>query len=94
MSSGAHLDRPSRALRLYAVLFLVVLYVPILFLPLFSFNDSTYIAFPLKGFTLDWYAELMETPPMWDALWNSVKVGAAVSEIGRASCRERVYTKV
>ena len=84
MSSGAHLDRPSRALRLYAVLFLVVLYVPILFLPLFSFNDSTYIAFPLKGFTLDWYAELMETPPMWDALWNSVKVGAAVSVLSTA----------
>jgi len=31
----------------YAVLYLAFLYVPVLFLPLFSFNNSMFIAFPL-----------------------------------------------
>ena len=32
--------------------FLVFLYGPVLLMPLFSFNDSTFATFPLKGFTL------------------------------------------
>ena len=31
---------------------------PVLFLPLFSFNNSIYIAFPLKGFTVKWYESM------------------------------------
>ena len=33
------------SLLLYAVVYLAFLYVPVLFLPLFSFNDSIYVAF-------------------------------------------------
>ena len=44
-------------LGVYAVLYLAFVYIPVLFLPLFSFNDSIYIAFPLKGFTLEWYGK-------------------------------------
>ena len=39
-----------RLLYLYAVLFLLFLYGPILLAPLFSFNDSIFATFPLKGF--------------------------------------------
>ncbi len=52
-----------------------MLYVPVLFLPLFSFNDSIYVRFPLEGFTLQWYVELLHRDAVWNALWNSVKVG-------------------
>lgn len=34
------------------------LYLPIVVLAIFSFNDSDLMAFPLSGFTLKWYAEL------------------------------------
>ncbi len=37
---------------LYAILFLIFLYGPVLLMPLFSFNDSIFAIFPLKGFTL------------------------------------------
>lgn len=84
MSEASYIERSSRWLRLYAVLFLIVLYGPILFLPLFSFNASVYVAFPLSGFTTEWYAELFELAPMWDALWNSVRVGAVVSVLSTA----------
>ncbi len=39
--------RQAGGLALYAVLYLAFVYVPVLFLPLFSFNDALYIAFPL-----------------------------------------------
>ncbi len=42
-------------LPVYAVLFMVFLYGPMLLMPLFSFNDSTFATFPLKGFTTRHY---------------------------------------
>lgn len=63
----------------YAIAYLVFIYLPVLFLPLFSFNDSIYIAFPLKGFTLQWYRNMVDNPGLLDALMNSVKVGATVA---------------
>ena len=46
----------------YAIIYLTFIYLPVLFLPLFSFNKSKYIAFPLKGFTLQWYEKMINTP--------------------------------
>jgi spermidine/putrescine transport system permease protein len=66
---------------LYAVGYLVFLYAPVLLLPLFSFNDSIYVAFPLKGFTLQWYAQMAENGPLQAALASSLKVGIMVSVI-------------
>ncbi len=79
MSSGSYIKKPNRALQVYAAIFLIVLYVPVLFLPLFSFNDSIYVKFPLTGFTLEWYGDLFERQPVWNALMNSIKIGVCVS---------------
>ncbi len=79
MKSVAYIERPSRPLRTYAFLFLAFLYVPVLFLPLFSFNDSLYIAFPLKAFTAKWYAQMLANEPMHAALLNSLRVGVATA---------------
>ena len=43
MTEAAYIDRPNRPLYLYALAYLAFLYVPVLFLPLFSFNDAIYI---------------------------------------------------
>ena len=64
---------------LYAIIYLTFIYLPVLFLPLFSFNNSKYIAFPLKGFTLKWYYQMVNRPDMLEALLNSVKVGLIVA---------------
>ena len=63
----------------YAVIYLIFIYLPVLFLPVFSFNDSKYIAFPLKGFTLKWYEEMINNPSMLNALMNSIKIGLVVA---------------
>ena len=47
---------PRRSVTLIAVLFF--LYLPIAVLAVFSFNASPLMAFPLSGFTLEWYRYL------------------------------------
>lgn len=63
----------------YALFYLAFLYVPVLFLPLFSFNDSAFIAFPLTRFTLRWYREMLSDEALGRALANSLKVGCATA---------------
>ena len=79
MSDVSYIKRPNRPLLIYALIYLAFLYIPVLFLPLFSFNDSLYVAFPLKGFTTRWYAEMLDNEPMHAALLNSLKVGIVAS---------------
>lgn len=74
MSESSYIDRPNRPLHLYALGYIAFLYIPILFIPLFSFNDNIYVAFPLKGFTTQWYEAMVTDKPMWIALWNTLKV--------------------
>ena len=66
-------------LLIYAAIYLTFIYLPVLFLPLFSFNNSTYITFPLKDFTLKWYDKMIDSPDMHQALFNSIKVGLLVA---------------
>ena len=85
-SAVAHKPAPKRTpklgpLGIYACVYLAFIYLPVLFLPLFSFNDSTYIAFPLKGFTLEWYFQAFQSDGLIRALMNSIKVGVPVAII-------------
>ncbi|MDP5359389.1 MAG: hypothetical protein NWR52_04460, partial [Paracoccaceae bacterium] len=61
--------------------FLIVLYLPVLFIPLFSFNDSIYVRFPMQGLTIQWYVDLWTRESVWAALQNSLTVGLWVSVI-------------
>ncbi len=79
MSETSYIDRPNRPLLVYALAYLAFLYIPVLFLPLFSINDSIYVAFPLKALTSKWYVQLYHNEPMLSALFNSVKVGVTAS---------------
>jgi len=69
----------SKALPFYAFVYLAFLYVPVLVLPIFSFNDSQFIAFPLSGFTTRWYAGLAADTAMQHALFNSLKVATTTA---------------
>lgn len=77
-SSG---QKKNRSLQVYACIYLAFIYIPVLLLPIFSVNDSLYIAFPLKGFTLKWYESMLTNDAMHRALWNSIKVALAAATI-------------
>jgi spermidine/putrescine transport system permease protein len=77
------MTRPS-ALFIYAAAYLLFLYLPVLFLPLFSFSDGTIVAFPIKGWTLDWYRQLAGQGTLLEALGNSLIVGGVTAVFSTA----------
>lgn len=68
-----------RGLRIYAVVYLVFLYAPIVLLPVFAFNDGTIIAFPLQGFTTGWFVELARTEALREATLNSLFIAVVTA---------------
>ena len=84
-----------RLLTVYAGLLLVFLYLPALFLPLFSFNDSAIVSFPLRGFTTQWYENLMSETGMHRALVNSLKVAVSTAVVATllGLCGARAVTR-
>ncbi|RME87755.1 MAG: ABC transporter permease [Anaerolineae bacterium] len=67
------------ALNLYGLGGYLFLYLPIVILLIFSFNDSRSVA-QWHGFTLDWYVEMIHDEQIILSLWNSVFV-AVVSTL-------------
>lgn len=68
----------------YVLLYLLFLYLPVALIPLFSFNDSIQAAFPLQGFTTEWYRTLGGNEALRNSLVTSLQVGLAASLI--ATC--------
>lgn len=81
--------------RAYAFAYLAFLYAPVLLLPVFAFNDSAIIAFPLSGFTTAAFAQLRDTPALHDAVWNSLKVAVAAASLSTllGACAARAVAR-
>lgn len=71
--------RSGFGLRVYALIYLLFLYAPILLLPVFAFNSGTIIAFPLKGFTTEWFTQMLENVSLRNALTNSLTIAVSAS---------------
>lgn len=65
----------------YYWLLLLLLYLPIGILLLFSFHANATMTFPLRGLTTDWYARVFHTPNALDAVRNSAVVAAGSSAL-------------
>ncbi|MCP5280980.1 MAG: ABC transporter permease [Rhodoferax sp.] len=71
----------------YALLFFAFLFLPLLVVAVFAFNDAPYPAPPWRGFTLDWFiggagpdrVGLFADGPMLASLWTSVVVALWVT---------------
>ena len=71
----------SPVFRGYAIAYLIFIYAPIVLLPLFAFNDSKVIAFPLQGFTTAWFVEMWQDSTLWGAVRNSLTISVSVAVI-------------
>ncbi|MGL4309946.1 MAG: ABC transporter permease [Paracoccaceae bacterium] len=88
-------------LRTYAVAYLIFLFAPIILLPIFAFNASKIIAFPLSGFTTEWFKQAWGNAQLLEALKNSLIISltsAAVATLlgilaARASTRYEFKAK-
>jgi spermidine/putrescine transport system permease protein len=84
-------------LRSYTLFYLLFLYGPIILLPIFAFNDSKVVAFPLQGFTVQWFGEMAADANLRNAAKNSLIIALSVATIStvlgvfaaRASVRYR-----
>lgn len=66
-------------LQVYLVLFLLYLFLPLLVMSAATFNASRFpTVSPWTGTTLKWFGELWADQRMWEGLWSSFAVGAAV----------------
>ncbi len=72
-------SKTSKYLVIYVGVFLCFLYSPALLLPIFSFNDATIVAFPLQGFTLNWFGEVFQSDALIQATLNSLLVALVAS---------------
>ncbi|MDB5511850.1 MAG: transporter permease [Enterovirga sp.] len=72
------------ALGLYAALFLVFLLVPIVAVVWVSFSSASFITFPLPGYSLRWYARILEYKPFIDSLIVSIEVAVGSAILGAA----------
>lgn len=61
-------------LRLAYGTIVALLYLPIAILLVFSFNAGTRLSFPLRGFTLDWYAAVLADDALVESARNSLVV--------------------
>ena len=82
-------------LRAYAIGYLIFLYAPIFLLPIFAFNDSKIIAFPLSGFTTHWFAEMWSDAQLFNALKNSLIISGTTAIIATVLgiCAARASTR-
>jgi putative spermidine/putrescine transport system permease protein len=60
---------------------LAFVYVPLVLIGLYSFNESRIQAWPIKGYTLDWWSRALDNPGVRDAVWMSVKAAVGATAV-------------
>ena len=64
----------SPLLATFSLLVFAFLYLPIVVLIVYSFNQTGVGGFPPRHFTLHWYQQLFADGPIWDSVLNSLLV--------------------
>jgi spermidine/putrescine transport system permease protein len=65
----------------YFWVYVVLLYLPLLVLAVFSFHDSERMSLPWEGFSLRWYRTALHAPELLAALRTSVIVGLVTAVV-------------
>ena len=68
-------------LRLASAAVLIFLYLPLVILAIYAFNESRLQAWPPTGFTLHWFGEAANNPSVIEAITNSLIVATATTAI-------------
>src|SRR5215213_7337378 len=68
-------------LRVLTGLTLAFLYVPLLVIALYAFNERRTQTWPIPGFTLEWFGKAVDNPGVRDALLTSLKAGLGATAI-------------
>jgi putative spermidine/putrescine transport system permease protein len=72
------------ALRVGTAITLAFIYIPLIVIAIYAFNDSRSQAWPIDGLTLEWFDRAFHNPGVRDALWTSVKAATGATLIALA----------
>ena len=70
-----------RVLKTYVQLVYAFMYLPVAVVALFSFNSAEMLAFPMTGFTLDWYDVAIHDSRLLGGFANSILIAAPTALI-------------
>jgi putative spermidine/putrescine transport system permease protein len=77
-----HLSSGARwVLRIGTAITLGFIYVPLLVIGLYAFNERRTLSWPIPGFTLEWFERAFRNEGVRDALWTSVKAATGATVI-------------
>ena len=68
-------------LRIGTAITLAFIYLPLLVILLYAFNEKRVQTWPIEGLTLEWFDKAFNNPGVRDALWLSVKAGLGATAI-------------
>lgn len=94
MSANAASSKNATWLKGYILAYVLFLYLPIAIIPIFSFNNSIQAAFPLSGFTLEWYRSLVNNENLHRAFETSLIVGFSAAFLATAIGMTVAYMEV
>ena len=77
-----HLSSGTRwALRIGTAITLAFIYVPLVVIVIYAFNESRSQAWPIDGLTLEWFDRALNNPGVRDALWTSLQAALGATAI-------------
>ena len=77
-----HLSNGTRwLLRIGTAITLAFIYIPLIVIAIYAFNESRSQSWPIEGLTTEWFAKAFDNPGVRDALWTSLKAGLGATAI-------------
>ncbi len=73
---------PAILLFFYMALFMLFITLPIAAVVVVSFSSSSFIAFPIAGYSLQWYHHIVEYRPFMTSLATSIELALASTVLG------------
>jgi putative spermidine/putrescine transport system permease protein len=73
--------RTRLALRIWTVLVIAFLWIPLVLIGIYAFNKSVVQSWPIPGWTTHWFSAAWHNPDARSALWLSIKVGLVTTAI-------------
>jgi putative spermidine/putrescine transport system permease protein len=68
-------------LRIGTLVTLAFIYIPLIVIAIYAFNESRSQAWPIEGVTLEWFDRAFHNPGVRDALWTSLKAATGATAI-------------
>jgi putative spermidine/putrescine transport system permease protein len=71
-------------LRIGTGITLAFIWIPLAVIGIYAFNESRSQAWPIEGFTTEWFSKAFNNPGVREAVWTSVQAGLGATAIAMA----------